>query len=369
MSDIIQIRNVTKTYSGNVTAVDNLSLEVREGEFVTFLGPSGCGKTTILRMIAGFEIPTGGHIFLAGEDVTERPPYERQVNTVFQDYALFPHMSISENVGYGLRVSGMPKAKVKPAVEEALATVGLMDKADARPGNLSGGQKQRVALARAMVRKPKVLLLDEPLSALDAKLREAMQVELKHLHEQLGITFVFVTHDQKEALVMSDRVVVMEQGKIVQSGTPAELYDHPVTPYVADFIGNSNKLYGRIVSSDATQITLQVGSSRVQSTPGQTRYSQGDNVLATVRPEKVRLLAEGEDADGYSTITGTVREVLFHGSSYRLEIDIGQEQLFDVDVQLELALATADIHSPGTSVRLAINPEMVSVFPVEEDNV
>ncbi|MFT5506205.1 MAG: ABC-type Fe3+/spermidine/putrescine transport system ATPase subunit, partial [Gammaproteobacteria bacterium] len=164
MSNIIQIRNVTKTYSGNVTAVDNLSLEVKEGEFVTFLGPSGCGKTTILRMIAGFEIPTAGQIFLAGEDVTERPPYERQVNTVFQDYALFPHMNIRENVGYGLRVTGMPKAEIKPAVDEALTTVGLMDKADSRPGNLSGGQKQRVALARAMVRKPKVLLLDEPLS-------------------------------------------------------------------------------------------------------------------------------------------------------------------------------------------------------------
>jgi spermidine/putrescine ABC transporter ATP-binding subunit len=369
MNDIIQLQNVSKIYPGAVTAVDDLSLAVREGEFVTFLGPSGCGKTTILRMIAGFEIPTNGKIFLAGEDVTERPPYERQVNTVFQDYALFPHMNIRENVGYGLRVAGMPKADIKPAVEQALTTVGLMDKADASPGNLSGGQKQRVALARAMVRKPRVLLLDEPLSALDAKLREAMQVELKHLHEQLGITFVFVTHDQKEALVMSDRVIVMEAGKIVQSGTPTELYDHPVTPYVADFIGNSNKLYGKVVSADAAQVTLQVGSHRVQSRPGQTRYAVGDNVLATVRPEKVRLLTEGEDPHNYSIIPGTVREVLFHGSSCRLEIDIGQQQLFDIDIQLELALNTSDIHGPGTSVNLVINPDMVSVFPIEEDNV
>lgn len=369
MSNIIQITDVTKTYNSDITAVDNLSLEVREGEFVTFLGPSGCGKTTILRMIAGFEIPTSGSIFLAGEDVTERPPYERQVNTVFQDYALFPHMNISENVGYGLRVAGMPKAEIRPAVEEALATVGLMDKADAHPGNLSGGQKQRVALARAMVRKPKVLLLDEPLSALDAKLREAMQVELKHLHEQLGITFVFVTHDQKEALVMSDRVVVMDKGKIVQSGTPTELYDHPRTPYVADFIGNSNKLYGSVVSADAEQVSLQVGDVIVQSTPGQARYAPGDEVLASIRPEKVRLLAEDEDAGKDSIIPGTVREVLFHGSSCRLEIDIGQQQLFDVDVQLEMALATANIQDPGTSVRLALNPEMVSVFPLAEDNV
>ncbi len=369
MNDIIQIRNVTKTYPGNVTAVDDLSLSVREGEFVTLLGPSGCGKTTTLRMVAGFELPTSGQIFLAGEDVTDRPPYERQVNTVFQDYALFPHMNISENVGYGLRVAGMAKADIKPAVDAALATVGLMDKAAVRPGNLSGGQKQRVALARALVRKPKVLLLDEPLSALDAKLREAMQVELKHLHEQLGITFIFVTHDQKEALVMSDRVIVMEHGRIVQSGTPSDLYDHPVKPYVADFIGNSNKLYGKIVSADAGQVTLQVGANSVQSTPGQTRYAPGDEVLATVRPEKVRLLADGEDTGNFSVIPGTVREVLFHGSSCRLEVDIGEGQLFDVDVQLERALHTSGIHGSGASVNLAINPDMVSVFPIAEDNV
>lgn len=369
MNDIIQIKNVTKTYSGGIVAVDDLSLSVQEGEFVTLLGPSGCGKTTTLRMIAGFEIPTNGQIFLAGEDVTDHPPYERQVNTVFQDYALFPHMSISENVGYGLRVAGMPKENIKSAVRDALATVGLMDKADARPGNLSGGQKQRVALARTLVRKPKVLLLDEPLSALDAKLREAMQVELKNLHKQLGITFVFVTHDQKEALVMSDRVVVMEHGKIVQSGTPSELYDHPVKPYVADFIGNSNKLYGKIKSANAEQVTVQVGKFTVQSTPGQTRYALGDEVIATVRPEKVRMLADGEASDGFSIISGTAKEVLFHGSSYRLEVEIGQDRLFDVDTQLALALGTTALPTAGSPVRLAINPDMVSVFPIHEDNV
>ncbi len=369
MNDIIQIRNVTKTYPGNVTAVNGLSLSVREGEFVTFLGPSGCGKTTIIRMIAGFETPTSGRIFLAGEDVTDLPPYERQVNTVFQDYALFPHMSISENVGYGLRVAGMAKTDIAPTVEEALVTVGLIEKADVRPNALSGGQKQRVALARALVRKPKVLLLDEPLSALDAKLREAMQVELKHLHEQLGITFVFVTHDQKEALVMSDRVVVMEHGRIVQAGTPSELYDRPVTPYVADFIGRSNKLYGTIVSADAHQVTLRIGENTIQSRPGQARYVPGDDVLATVRPEKVRVLAEGEDPGNHSVLQGTVREVLFHGSSYRLEVDIGAARLFDVDVQLDVALNGADIRDRGAPVTLAINPEMLSVFPLDEDNV
>ena len=365
MNHIIQIKNVTKVYPGNVVAVDDLSLSVREGEFVTILGPSGCGKTTIIRMIAGFELPTSGQIYLAGEDVTDRPPYERQVNTVFQDYALFPHMQISENVGYGLRVAGMPKADIKAAVEEALITVGLLEKANVRPAALSGGQKQRVALARALVRKPKVLLLDEPLSALDAKLREAMQVELKHLHEQLGITFVYVTHDQKEALVMSDRVVVMERGRIIQAGTPSELYDHPVKPYVADFIGRSNKLYGKIVSADAQQITMRVGQNTVRSTPGQTRYSTGDYVLATVRPEKVRLLADGEHPGNHSVVHGTVREVLFHGSSHRLEVDIGEDRLFGVDVQL----IRSDIGGPGTPVTLAINPDLVSVFPIAEDNV
>ncbi|NQV43792.1 MAG: ABC transporter ATP-binding protein [Rhodospirillales bacterium] len=368
MNDIIQIKSVTKTYPGNIIAVDDLSLNVKEGEFVTLLGPSGCGKTTTLRMIAGFELPDQGQIFLAGEDVTDYPPYERQVNTVFQDYALFPHMNIRENVGYGLRVAGMPKTEIAAAVEEALSTVGLLDKSEARPGNLSGGQKQRVALARALVRKPKVLLLDEPLSALDAKLREAMQVELKHLHEQLGITFVFVTHDQKEALVMSDRVIVMEHGKIVQSGTPSELYEHPVKPYVADFIGNSNKLYGKIVSADAGQVTMQVGNSTLQSTPGQTRFTAGDDVLATVRPEKVRLLAEGEVAENFSIIPGTVREILFHGSSCRLEVEIGESKLFDVDIQLDRAMNTSGIHNVGSAVNLAIHPEMVSVFHVDEDN-
>ncbi len=369
MNDIIQIKSVSKTYPGNIVAVDDLSLAVREGEFVTLLGPSGCGKTTILRMIAGFEIPSNGQIFLADQDVTDLPPYERQVNTVFQDYALFPHMNIRENVGYGLRIGGMPKTEIKPVVDEALATVGLIEKADAHPGNLSGGQKQRVALARAMVRKPKVLLLDEPLSALDAKLREAMQVELKHLHEQLGITFLFVTHDQKEALVMSDRVVVMEAGRIVQSGTPTELYDHPVKPYVADFIGNSNKLYGKIISADVTQVIMQVGDNTVRSTPGQTRYSPGDDVLATVRPEKVQLLTNGENPGGLSIIPGIVREVLFHGSSYRLEVDIGQRNLFGVDIRPELASNATDACSSGESINLAINPSMISVFPIDEDNV
>jgi len=370
MSDIIQLRDITKTYDGNITAVDNLSLAVKEGEFVTFLGPSGCGKTTILRLIAGFETPTAGQVFLTGEDVTLHPPYERAVNTVFQDYALFPHMNIRDNVGYGLRVTGMPKQSIAPVVEEALSTVGLIDKAAVRPANLSGGQKQRVALARALVRKPKVLLLDEPLSALDAKLREAMQVELKHLHQKLGITFVFVTHDQKEALVMSDRVIVMDQGKIAQQGSPAELYDHPATPYVADFIGNSNKLYGHITAIEGNHVSVQVGLCGITGTPRKSGYVQGDKVVATVRPEKVLIWTDPNPPDDSFLLSGTVQDVLFHGSAYRIEVDIGSGTVFGVDVQLATALHTSKIPAVGEPISLAINPDTVSVFPlnVEPDS-
>ncbi len=363
MSAIVEIQNVTKTYGGKVTAVDDLSLAVEEGEFVTLLGPSGCGKTTTLRMIAGFEIPTRGRIMLAGEDVTDLPPYHRQVNTVFQDYALFPHMTIQENVGYGLRVAGVPKSEVGPKVKDALVRVGLLDKAADRPAMLSGGQKQRVALARALVRQPKVLLLDEPLSALDAKLREAMQVEIKHLHEQLGLTFVFVTHDQREALVMSDRVVVMDQGKIVQSGTPSELYDQPASAYVADFIGNSNKLRGRVVDIQGRQVRVKVLGTEVSGLARQNGISVGDLVLMTVRPEKVQLLVEEEEAGSASLLSGTVLDNLFHGSTCRMEIDMGEGEPFVVDLQLRTALDQANLAAPGSRVRLAIDPATVSVFP------
>lgn len=362
MSTIIEIQDVTKRYGASVTAVDRLSLRVEEGEFVTLLGPSGCGKTTTLRMIAGFELPNSGRILLAGEDVTELPPYHRQVNTVFQDYALFPHMTIRDNVGYGLRVAGVPKSDIGHKVKDALQRVGLQEKAEARPAMLSGGQKQRVALARALVREPKVLLLDEPLSALDAKLRQAMQVELKHLHQQLGITFVFVTHDQNEALVMSDRVVVMHQGAIVQSGTPADLYDRPATPYVADFIGHSNTLKGRVVALDGQAVTVDVQGAKIQGTARSDGLAVGASVLLTVRPEKAQILQAGEDAGARSLLTGRVLETLFHGSSCRTEIDIGEAAPFEVDLQLRTELSRAGIAEAGTEVRLALDPETVSVF-------
>ena len=363
MSAIIQINEVSKTYPGGIVAVDNLSLSVNEGEFVTFLGPSGCGKTTTLRMIAGFELPTSGRIMLAGEDVTDLPPYQRQVNTVFQDYALFPHMSISENVGYGLRVAGVPKPEIAGRVNDALARVGLLNKSDARPGNLSGGQKQRVALARALVRRPKVLLLDEPLSALDAKLREAMQVELKHLHKQLGITFVFVTHDQREALVMSDRVVVMNRGQISQAGTPAELYDRPLNPYVADFIGNSNKARGTVTEISGDHIAVDVNGRTVRGIDRSQTLTVGDKAMITVRPEKVRIVDPGNPPSGVSMLSGKVIDNLFHGSSCRIEIDVEGGTPFFVDVQLHQGVGDTAFVELGSEVGMALDPTTVSVFP------
>jgi ABC-type Fe3+/spermidine/putrescine transport system ATPase subunit len=238
---MIELRGVTKRFGG-FTAVNNVSLTVRTGEFLTLLGPSGCGKTTLLRLLAGFETPDEGVILLDGEDVSYAPPYRRNVNQVFQSYALFPHMTVRQNVGFGLRMQNVPSAEADVRIREALASVSLQEQTDRYPHQLSGGQRQRVALARAIVPRPKVLLLDEPLSALDAKLRHAMQIELKHLHRRLGMTFVFVTHDQEEALTMSDRIAVINQGGIEQLGDAGEIYHRPRTPFAADFIGQANLL-------------------------------------------------------------------------------------------------------------------------------
>src|SRR5919204_822083 len=265
----VRLEGVRKAY-GDVVAVDGVDLEIRAGEFFTLLGPSGSGKTTTLRLIAGFEAPDRGRVELAGSDVTALPPYDREVNTVFQDYALFPHLSVGDNVEYGLRVRKVSKAERAKRRDEALEMVRLGGYADRKPGELSGGQRQRVALARAIVNHPRVLLLDEPLGALDLKLREQMQVELKGIQDEVGITFVYVTHDQDEALTMSDRIAVFNQGRVEQIGTPAEIYERPATEFVTGFVGVSN--------------TLERNGSRF-----------------TVRPEKVRLLDPAEDGSGLHT--------------------------------------------------------------------
>ncbi|KWV41807.1 Fe3+/spermidine/putrescine ABC transporter ATP-binding protein [Rhizobium altiplani] len=360
---IVTLNGVTKTY-GHFTALHETNLELNEGEFVTLLGPSGCGKTTTLRLVGGFEQANSGTVTIAGSDVTTSPPYRRPVNTVFQDYALFPHMTVAENVGYGLSVksNNVPRAERANRVEQALALVGLEAFGSRRPGALSGGQRQRVAMARAIVRRPRVLLLDEPLSALDVKLRESMQVELKRLHRELGITFLMVTHDQDEALALSDRIVVMQQGRIVQTGAPTDLYDNPRTTYVADFIGASNLFPATLQSrsKDTEAFTLQnglilkreriAGQADVAACPG-TRVQLG------IRPERLRL----DPVAGANEIEARVVDSLFHGDRVRLEFTLVDDtKPFFADVPRAAARYFA--LEPGSPVKLHVEPRDVMFF-------
>ena len=295
----IRLRGLRRQF-GDVVAVDDVDLDVYDGEFLTLLGPSGSGKTTVLRMIAGFERPDAGTIELAGADVTRVPPYARDVNTVFQDYALFPHLSVLENIEYGLRVKKVAKPERTERARQALADVRLENLGDRAPSALSGGQRQRVALARALVNRPKVLLLDEPLGALDLKLREQMQVELKEIQREVGITFVFVTHDQDEALTMSDRIAVFNEGRIEQIGAPIEVYEHPATVFVAGFVGTSNLMRDEVAVA-------------VLGRPG----------TWSVRPEKIRVTKGGLTAGaGVHAVPGTVREVIYVGMSTRFVVDL-----------------------------------------------
>ena len=362
MAAIIELENISKHYSPTIIGVDNVSLTVRDGEFVTLLGPSGCGKSTLLRMIGGFEEPTAGSIRLADKDVTFDPPYKREVNMVFQDYALFPHMTIGENVAYGLKAFKLDKEAVRTRVKDALMLVGLYDKLSQRPQQLSGGQRQRIALARAIVRRPKVLLLDEPLSALDAKLREQMQIELKHLHEKVGITFIMVTHDQTEALVMSDRVVVMEKGKIAQEGRPQDLYDHPASPYVANFIGTTSFLPGKVETVSGEAAKIAVGGTQITAHPDSLPRA-GTSVTVGIRPEKVKLLAEGESAD--NVLDGVIDEVIYYGLGLRISVRLADGSKIDADTLLPDKLSHSILPEPGVPVRLGIAAHNVFVFEGE----
>jgi putative spermidine/putrescine transport system ATP-binding protein len=323
--------------ASGVVAVDDVSLEIRDGEFFSMLGPSGSGKTTTLRLIAGFESPTSGRIWLHGDDVTAKPPFERDVNTVFQDYALFPHMSVGDNVAYGLVVRKVPRPERERRVGEALEMVRLAGYERRKPGQLSGGQRQRVALARALVNRPRVLLLDEPLGALDLKLREEMQIELKAIQNEVGITFVYVTHDQGEALSMSDRIAVFRVGKVEQVGTPAELYGRPRTSFVAGFVGASNQLSG----DEARQVF-------------------GRTVSAVIRPERVSLGDPDETigADRAST-AGRVREVLFLGAESRWIVDLDAGPTFIVTRPNAGSSIDDAGPKPGDRVRLSWAPEDV----------
>ena len=312
MDDVpdIRLRGLVKRY-GDQVAVDGVDLDVHRGEFFTLLGPSGSGKTTTLRMIAGFERPDEGTVELAGEEVSGRPPFERDVNTVFQDYALFPHLSVADNIAYGLRIRKVPKPERRTRVDEALEMVRLPQLGARRPSQLSGGQRQRVALARAIVNRPRVLLLDEPLGALDLKLRQEMQVELKRIQQEVGITFVYVTHDQEEALTMSDRLAVFNEGRIEQVGAPAEVYEHPKSEFIAGFVGVSN--------------VLERGGRRF-----------------TIRPEKVRILDGHGSRNGLHTEPGVVRDVAYAGMVTRYLVDLeGGGELHVVKQNLEETSAQA----------------------------
>ena len=328
---IISVRQVTKRFGSAVTAVDNVDLEIREGEFFALLGPSGCGKTTLLRMIAGFETLTEGTILIDDEDMSSVEPTHRPVNMVFQSYAVFPHMTVEENVGYGLRVVGTPKAEIEERVKEAIDLVQLSGLEQRKPNKLSGGQQQRVALARALVKKPKVLLLDEPLSALDAKLREAMQLELVRLQQNVGITFIIVTHDQKEALSMANRIAVMGSGKILQIASPKTLYEYPDSSFVADFIGQVNLFDVTEIGQAGGELSVDVESIGKVVLPG-ADAGRSYHKLA-LRPEKINVARNRPDEIGLVSIAAKLLEDSYIGDQSHLYFETADGKTISVSVQ------------------------------------
>lgn len=334
----VELRNVTKVFSsarGDLTeevyAVRQMNLTIAQGEFFTLLGPSGCGKTTTLRLIAGFERPTEGEVFIQGKPVSKAPPNLRPVNTVFQNYALFPHLTVARNVGFGLEVQGVPRPEREQRVREALEMVQLGEMGNRKPSQLSGGQQQRIALARALVNRPAVLLLDEPLGALDLKLRKAMQIELKQLQAKVGITFIYVTHDQEEALTMSDRIAVMNRGLILQIGDPITLYARPANHFVADFIGESNIVHGAVESHSPQQVHIRVGETQVAAASGDFTPALGQPVIFSIRPEKMRLAPAADAIPG--ALVGSIQEVIYIGTDTRYIITLASGQLLTARVQ------------------------------------
>jgi iron(III) transport system ATP-binding protein len=324
----VKLVHVTKTFADQsnpdkkVTAVNDVSIDVRDGEFVSFLGPSGCGKTTTLRIISGFEYPTTGEVWIAGRMVNDIPPNKRDTSMVFQSYAIFPHLSVGQNVGFGLELKGRPKAEIKDEVEKMMTVMNLKDLSRRRPDQLSGGQQQRVALARAIINKPSVLLFDEPLSNLDAKLREQMRLELRRIQQTFGITSIYVTHDQAEAMTVSDRIVVMSEGNIMQVGTPFEIYSRPANRFVADFIGRVNFFAGRVVSGGSGDIEVEFsGGSKKTFTGRQGNFPGGKEITVTVRPESLRLGGEGA-----GIMAGIVTKSVYLGQLVEYEIDTGGDK-------------------------------------------
>jgi putative spermidine/putrescine transport system ATP-binding protein len=363
----IRLSELRKSY-GEVIALAGIDLEVRAGEFFTLLGPSGSGKTTTLRLIAGFERPDAGLVELAGEDVTAVPPNERNVNTVFQDYALFPHMTVGENVAYGMRVKKVPRTERAERVGEALAMVRLEGYEGRRPSQLSGGQRQRVALARALVNRPRVLLLDEPLGALDLKLRQQLQVELKRIQSEVGITFIYVTHDQDEALTMSDRIAVMDGGRVIQVGTPNEVYDEPESGFVAGFVGVSNLLELPVERIDGGTATLKLGE-RDSVTTAAGSLSAGQTAIVTIRPERISI-ADGAQrtADRMCHASGVIRESLYAGPMTRFVVSLdGGGELMVVRQNAHTSFEDAETLR-GQAVTLEWGREYTRVIGTKEED-
>ena len=344
--NIIELRHISKVYSDNgFKAVDDFNLEVKRGEFVTFLGPSGCGKTTTLRMIAGFEMPTSGEILLNGEDISQLPANKRPINTVFQRYALFPHMNIYDNIAFGLKLKKLPKEEIRKKVKRVLDIVDLEGFENRKISTLSGGQQQRIAIARALVNEPEILMLDEPLGALDLKMRQEMQLELKHMHNELGITFIYVTHDQEEALTMSDKIVVLSEGRIQQIGTPEDIYNEPQNAFVADFIGESNIFKG-----------IMTGHMKVRFCGGEfigmDDVPEGTLVDVVVRPEDV-IITKPEDG----IIEGEVVSVIFKGMHYEVTVESGK---------YEMVIRTTKCYSVGERIGMKLEPDGIHIMLAED---
>ena len=344
--NIIELKHISKVYDDNgFKAVDDFNLEVKRGEFVTFLGPSGCGKTTTLRMIAGFELPSGGEILLNGEDISRLPANKRPINTVFQRYALFPHMNIYDNIAFGLKLKKLPKDEIRKKVKRVLSIVDLEGFENRKISTLSGGQQQRIAIARALVNEPEILMLDEPLGALDLKMRKEMQLELKSMHDRLGITFIYVTHDQEEALTMSDKIVVLSEGKIQQIGTPEDIYNEPKNAFVADFIGESNIFKG-----------IMTGHMKVRFCGGEFTgmddIAEGTLVDVVVRPEDV-ILTNNEEG----TVAGEVTSVIFKGIHYEIAVESGK---------YEMIVRTTKCYSVGDVVGMKLEPDGIHVMIAED---
>jgi putative spermidine/putrescine transport system ATP-binding protein len=357
----LRLRNLTKTF-GAVTAVDQVSLDVPAGAFVSLLGPSGSGKTTTLNLIAGFLSLDSGDILLDERSVADIPPHKRNIGMVFQSYSLFPHMTVAQNVGFPLRMrTRLSRDDAARRIDEMLALVQLSHLGSRYPRQLSGGQQQRVAMARALVSRPRLLLMDEPLGALDKKLREQMQIEIRRIHRSVGTTVIYVTHDQAEALTMSDVVVVMHQARIAQIGTPRALYEAPANLFVADFLGDSNLLAAKIVEVSGADVTVELANGEIiQAARGELAAVAGDRVVVLIRPEDMTLHAASERDDAHHSLAGTVQDVSYHGDTFKLDVAVGKETL---KVKIDRALGV-DME-PGRPVRLAWKPAAARVLPAD----